>query len=146
MNWTSLSQRWNPGQNQQKYFTDKGQCIHAGFIKRIIITCTSQWVLNISSQWDHIQMYYFYIITSMFCSDTLAVQQLSLRTQPCYFHHSLRLISPRDTHTTALRQLSTFLTTLYELKFHVLTCPQAFSCPPRILHIFDNCILRPNTT
>lgn len=81
----------------------------------------------------------------MFCSDTLAVQQLGLRTSWCHFHHSLRFLPPRATHTTALWQLSTFLTTLYELKLQVLTCPQAFSSPPRILHIFDNCILRPAT-
>lgn len=36
-----------------------------------------QWVLD-SSQWDHMQMNY--VITFMFYSDTLAVQQLSLKT------------------------------------------------------------------
>lgn len=146
MNWTSLSLRSNPGQNPQKYVTDKGWCIHVGFVKRIIVKCTFQWVLNVSSQWDHMQMNYFDIIISMFRSDTLAVQQLSLRTSPCHFHRSLRFIPPRDTHTTALWQLSTFLTALDELKLHVLTCSQAFSCLPRMIHIFDNCILRPATT
>lgn len=35
----------------------------------------------------------------MFCSDTLTVQQLSLRTSRCYFHLSFRFLPPRDTHT-----------------------------------------------
>lgn len=140
-----MSQRSNPGQNPQKHFPDNGWCIHVGFVKRIIMRRAFQWALNFSSQWDHVQMNYFYVITFMFCSDTLAVQQLGLRTSWCHFHHSLRFLPPRATHTTALWQLFTFLTTLYELKLHVLTCPQAFSSSPRILHIFDNCILRPAT-
>lgn len=70
-----------------------------GFVKRIIIRCTFQQVLNFSSQWDHMKMNYFYVITFMFCSDTLTVQQLSLRTSQCYCHLSFRFLPPRDTHT-----------------------------------------------
>lgn len=46
---------------------------------------------------------WFYVLYSvlffMFCSDTLTVQSLGLRTSPCHFHHSLSFLPPRDTHT-----------------------------------------------